>query len=64
VLTAQALALQALAFLNCLQLVNLVVANHPVVLASLVLPVINPKAVVLELLLNVQEPLWVLVVAV
>tara|TARA_Y100000592_G_C5345808_1_gene256456 strand:+ start:216 stop:416 length:201 start_codon:yes stop_codon:yes gene_type:complete len=61
---AQALALQALVFLNCLQLVNLVVVNHPKVPNNLALPVINPKVVVLQLLLGVQEPLLVLVAAV
>jgi hypothetical protein len=62
--TVQALALQALAFLNCLQLVNLVVVNHLKVPNNLVLPVINLKTDALQLLLGVQELLWALVVAV
>ena len=61
--TVQALELQVPDFLNYLLLVNLVVVNHPKAPNSLVLPVINLKAAVLQLLLGVQEPLWALVVA-
>jgi hypothetical protein len=62
--TAQVLALQVLVFLNCLQLVNLVVVSLLKVPNNPVLPVINLKAAALQLPLGVQELLWALVVAV